>query len=60
MPLRVSAVTMTPAMTTPSPMRGIARRAGMLKTQAAREPLQAPVIGSGMATTSTRARSPYL
>ena len=42
MPLRVSAVTIIPAMTTPRPIRGMARRAGMLKTQAAMDSRPSP------------------
>ena len=60
LPLSVSTVTMIPANTTPSAMSGIAFRAGIPKAQEASEPVHAPVMGSGMATSTTKNAAPYL
>ena len=55
---KVMAPTTNPAIKTPSKIRGKARRNGMPNKNAAMDPVQAPVIGNGIATKSTSARSP--
>ena len=59
-PVSVSAVTMSPAMIIPVAISGIAFRAGIPKAHDAKEPVQAPVIGNGIATRTTRNIGPYL
>ena len=60
MPASVSTVTINPAMIIPVAMSGIAFRAGIPKAHDAKEPVQAPVIGNGIATRTTRNIGPYL
>ena len=60
MPASVSTVTINPAMIIPVAMSGIAFRAGIPKAHDAKEPVQAPVIGNGIATRITRNIGPYL
>ncbi len=52
-----SRVTITPAMPTPTAINPNALRRSTPKTNAARAPLHAPVMGNGMATKVMRARS---
>ena len=47
-------------MIIPVAISGIAFRAGIPKAHDAREPVQAPVIGNGIATRTTRNIGPYL
>ena len=60
MPVSVSKVTIVPAITIPTAISRMAFRAGIPKTHDAREPVQAPVIGNGIATRNTRKTGPYL
>lgn len=52
-------VTIIPAVITPKIIGVIAFLKGMPNNQAAMDPVQAPVIGKGMATKMNKAREPY-
>jgi len=53
-------VTIVAARHTPAAISGKAFLKGILKTNEAREPVHAPVIGSGIPTNTTSAMAPYL
>lgn len=59
MPLKVNKVTIIPAPIIPNKIKKLAFLIGMPKRKAAKAPVQAPVIGKGMATKTKRAISPY-
>ena len=59
-PSIVRAITMTPDIKTPTTTAGQLRLMSLMKSQASRVPVQAPVIGRGMATKSTMPINPYL
>ena len=50
----------TPAMQIPRMIHGTAVRKGILNRYAATDPVQAPVIGAGMATNNIKPRALYL
>jgi len=53
----VKQTTITPAIKTPKTIKGRARLIGTPKTKAAKDPVQAPVKGKGIATRITKAKS---
>ena len=59
-PLMVSIVTIIPAISTPRPISMMACVVGIWNIQAVRDPVHAPVMGKGIATSITRAIAPYL
>ncbi len=57
---KLSKVTITPAIITPTRINGKAFLKGTPKTKAATEPVQAPVTGKGIATKVMSAKAPKI
>ena len=59
MPVFVIVKTISPAIATPKAIKGNAFLKGIPKTTAISEAVHPPVIGKGIATKATKAKSPY-